>query len=117
MTILSSQLGSDYRPSLTAALTALVDAGIPVHLPGTDGYAALTRTSNLVKAIAPAGVVAARDAQDISLTLRVAAAAGAAVAVQGTGHGATETMQHAILVSTVALDEITVHAGERWARV
>ena len=38
-------------------------------------------------------------------------------AVQGTGHGATETMQDAILVSTAALDEVTVHADERWARI
>jgi hypothetical protein len=117
MTILSSQVGADYRPAPLAALTALADSGIPVHLPGTDDYAALTRTSNLVKAIAPAGVVAVRDARDISRTLRVAAAAGVPVAVQGTGHGATETMQDAILVSTVALDELTVHAQERWARV
>ena len=117
MTILSSQLGSDYRPVPTAALTALADSGTPVHLQGTDGYAALTRTSNLVKAIAPAGVVAARDAQDISRTLSLAATAGVRVAVQGTGHGATETMQDAILVSTADLLELTVHAEERWARI
>ncbi|WP_028045191.1 FAD-binding oxidoreductase [Cellulomonas sp. URHE0023] len=117
MTILSSHVGADHRPVPAAALTALADAGVPVHLPGTDGYVALTRTSNLVKAIAPAGVVAARDAQDISLTLRLAAAAGVQVAVQGTGHGATETMQDAILVSTVALDEVTLHAQDRWVRV
>lgn len=117
MTILSSPVGSDYRPSPAAALTTLVDTGIPVHLPGTDEYAALTRTSNLVKAIAPAGVVAVRDAHDVSHALRVAATAGVRVAVQGTGHGATETMQDAILVSTVALDEVTVHADERWARI
>ncbi|WP_028050484.1 FAD-binding oxidoreductase [Cellulomonas sp. URHD0024] len=117
MTILSSPVGSDYRPSPAAALVALRDAGLPVHLPGTDSYAALTRTSNLVKAIAPAGVVAVRNAQDVSRVLRSAAATGVQVAVQGTGHGATETMQDAILVSTVALDEVSVHADERWARV
>ena len=49
--------------------------------------------------------------------MRVAAAAGLRVAVQSTGHGATETMQDAILVSTAALDELTVHADERWARI
>ena len=117
MTMLSSPVGSDYRPSPTAALAALTDAGVPVHLPGTDEYAALTRTSNLVKAITPAGVVAVRDAKDVSATLRIAAAAAVRVGVQGTGHGATEAMHDAILVSTVALDEVTVHADERWARV
>ena len=49
--------------------------------------------------------------------MRVAASAGLRVAVQSTGHGATETMQDAILVSTAALDELTVHADERWARI
>lgn len=117
MTILSSSVGSDYGPSPTAALRTLTDAGLPVHLPGSAGYGALTGTSNLTKAITPAGVVAVRDARDVSRTLRVAAAAGAQVAVQGAGHGATETMQDAILVSTVALDEVTVHADERWARI
>lgn len=117
MTILSSPVGSDYRPSPTAALTALTDAGVPVHLPGSDEYAALTATSNLVKAISPAGVVAVRDAHDVSRALRLAASAGVRVGVQGTGHGATEAMHDAILVSTVALDEVTVHADERWARV
>ncbi|WP_426593160.1 FAD-binding oxidoreductase [Cellulomonas sp. McL0617] len=117
MTILSSLVGSDYRPAPAAALMALAESGVPVHLPGTDDYAALTRTSNLVKAIAPAGVVAVRDAQDVSHALRLAATAGVRVAVQGTGHGATESMQDAILVSTAALDEVTVHAGERWARI
>ncbi|WP_456826291.1 FAD-binding oxidoreductase [Cellulomonas sp. P5_E12] len=117
MTILSSQIGADYRPAAAAAIQALADSGIPVHLPGTEAYAARTGTSNLIKAIRPAAVVAARGAEDISRTLRLAATAGLRVAVQGTGHGATETMQDAILVSTGALDELTVHADERWARI
>ena len=117
MTILSSLVGSDFRPSPTAALSALADAGVPVHLPGTDEYAARTRTSNLTQPISPVGVVAARDADDVSATLLLAASAGVPVAVQGTGHGATETMADALLVSTVDLDELTVHADERWARI
>ncbi|MET0788025.1 MAG: FAD-binding oxidoreductase [Cellulomonas sp.] len=117
MTILSSPIGADYRPATAAAVQALADSGVPVHLPGTEAYTALTGTSNLTKAISPAAVVAARGADDIARTLRVAATAGLRVAVQGTGHGATETMQDAILVSTVALDELTVHADERWARI
>ncbi|MEZ0448797.1 FAD-binding oxidoreductase [Cellulomonas sp. ICMP 17802] len=117
MTILSSPTGADYRPATAAAVHALADSGVPVHLPGTEAYAALTGTSNLTKAIRPAAVVAARGADDISSTLRLAATAGLRVAVQGTGHGATETMQDAILVSTVALDEVTVHADRRWARI
>jgi hypothetical protein len=117
MTILSSPIGADYRPATAAAVQALADSGVPVHLPGTEAYTALTGTSNLTKAIRPAAVVAARDAGDVSGTLRLAATAGLQVAVQGTGHGATETMQDAILVSTAGLDELTVHADERWARI
>ena len=117
MTILSSPIGADYRPATAAAVTVLANAGVPVHLPGTEAYTALTGTSNLTKAIRPVAVVPARDAADISRTVRVAAAAGLRVGVQSTGHGATETMQDAILVSTAALDELTVHADERWARI
>jgi FAD/FMN-containing dehydrogenase len=117
MTILSSQTGADYRPATAAAVQALADSGIPLHLPGTEAYAARTGTSNLTKAIRPAAVVAARSSDDVSRTLRLAAAAGVQVAVQGTGHGATESMQDTILVSTVALDELTVHPDARWARI
>src|SRR5688572_6519998 len=92
MTILGSPTGADYRPATTAAVTVLAAAGVPVHLPGTDAYAALTGTSNLTKAIRPVAVVAVRDAADITRTVRVAASAGLRVAVQSTGHGATETM-------------------------
>ena len=53
MTILSSPIGADYRPATAAAVTVLTDAGVPVHLPGTEAYAALTGTSNLTKAIQP----------------------------------------------------------------
>ena len=53
MTILSSPIGADYRPATAAAVTVLADAGVPVHLPGTEAYAALTGTSNLTKAIRP----------------------------------------------------------------
>lgn len=117
MTILSSPIGADYRPATAAAVAALTNAGVPVHLPGTEAYAALTGTSNLTKAIQPVAVVPVRDAADVTRTVRVAASAGLRVAVQSTGHGATETMQDAILVSTAALDELTVHADERWARI
>ena len=117
MTLLSSPIGADYRPATAAALTALASSGVPVHLPGTEAYTALTRTSNLTKAIRPVAVVPVRDAADITRTVRVAASAGLRVAVQSTGHGATESMQDAILVSTAALDELTVHADERWARI
>jgi len=117
MTILSSQLGPDYRPAGPAAARALQDVVADVHLPGSDRYAALTRTTNLTHAISPVAVVEARSPMDVSRTLRLAAAFGTPVAVQGTGHGATEEMRDAVLVHTAAFDEVTVHPEERWARV
>ncbi|WP_203758710.1 FAD-binding oxidoreductase [Cellulomonas chitinilytica] len=117
MTILSSLIGSDYRPAGSAAARALQDVVTDVHLPGSDRYAALTRTSNLTHAISPVAVVEARSPMDVSRTLRLAAAFGTPVAVQGTGHGATEEMRDAILVHTAAFDEVTIHPQERWARV
>ena len=69
MTILSSPLSADYRPATAAAVTALANAGVPVHLPGTEAYTALTVTSNLTKAIQPVAVVPVRDAADISRLL------------------------------------------------
>lgn len=118
MTTLSLTFGTDHLPADPApAIRALTDVVERVHLPGTGAYEALTRTSNLTKAIRPLAVVEARDARDVSRTLRLAAAFGVRVAVQGTGHGATERMNDAILVHTHLLDEVTVHPEERWARI
>ena len=118
MTILSSPIGADYRPATAAAVQALADSGVPVHLPGTEAYAALHGHQQPHQGDPPRRPSSPRAAPtDVSRTLRVAATAGLRVAVQGTGHGATETMQDAILVSTAALDELTVHADERWARI
>lgn len=117
MSFVSPALGTDSRPTGAAAVRALRDAVPAVHLPGTDGYARLTATSNLTHRLSPLAVVEATGPADVSATLRIAAAFGVQVAVQGTGHGATEEMRDAILVHTAALDELTVHADERWARV
>ncbi|MGY4645377.1 FAD-binding oxidoreductase [Cellulomonas sp. URHB0016] len=117
MTILSSQTGPDFRPAAPAAARALQDLVPDVHLPGSARYATLTRTTDLVRTVSPVAVVEARSPVDVSRTVRLAAAFGTAVAVQSTGHGATEEMRDAILVHTGAFDEITVHPEERWARV
>ena len=113
----TAAIGTEFRPATATAVAALTDALDRVHLPGSDRYAELTVTSNVTKAVRPLAVVEATSPADVSLTLRIAASAGVPVAVAGTGHGATETMQDAVLVHTAALDELTVHADERWARV
>lgn len=117
MSFVSPVLGTGRRPVTAAAVRALADAVPVVHLPGSDDYARLTATSNLVQRISPLAVVEAGSPADVSATLRLAAAFGVQVAVQGTGHGATDEMRDAVLVHTAALDEVTVHAEERWARV
>src|SRR4051812_25480467 len=70
MTTPSLTLGTDHLPADPApavrALTGVVEG---VHLPGTGAYEALTRTSNLAKAIRPLAVVEARDARDVGRTL------------------------------------------------
>ncbi len=116
MSTSTPRLDAAYRPATPAAIRALQDTGVPLHLPATDGYTRLASTSNLTKAISPAALVEARDERDVSTTLRLAAAFGVKVAVQGTGHGATEAMTDAICVHTHALDEVTVDPSG-WARV
>lgn len=106
-----------FEPAAVPAVRALVDAVPAVHLPDSDGYRRLTVTSNITHAVRPLAVVEATSADDVSTTLRLAAAFGVAVAVAGTGHGATESMSGAVLVHTAALDELEVHADERWARI
>src|SRR5690349_13970031 len=117
MSFVSPALGTDSRPTGAAAVRALRDAVPAVHLPGTDGYARLTATSNLTRRVSPLAVVEAAGPADVSATLRIAAAFGVQVGVQSTGHGATEEMRDAILVHTAGLDELTIHPEERWARV
>ena len=116
MTVLT--LDTDRRPLHADTLVRALEQVAPlVHRPGSDRYAALTSTLNLSLAVRPVAVVEATGPADVSATLRLAAAFGVRVGVQSTGHGATETMDGAVLVHTGSLDELEVHADERWARV
>jgi len=110
-------VGTAFRPASAAAVGALAGAVAHLHLPGDARYGELTVTSNITKAVRPLAVVEVTSPEEVSATLRIAAASGVPVAVAGTGHGATETMADAILVHTAALDEIEIHAAQRWARV
>ncbi|WP_019136193.1 FAD-binding oxidoreductase [Cellulomonas massiliensis] len=116
MTVLTPD--TDRRPRTADTLVRALEEVAPlVHRPGSDRYAALTRTLNLAVAVRPLAVVEAAGPADVSATVRLAAAFGVPVGVQSTGHGATEEMAGAVLVHTGSLDEVTVHADERWARV
>jgi FAD/FMN-containing dehydrogenase len=73
----------------------------------------------------PAAVVGPRTAHDVAATIRFVADHGLTAGVQATGHGAEASLAGHLLVSTKALDEVTVHpegwarvgAGVKWARV
>jgi FAD/FMN-containing dehydrogenase len=65
----------------------------------------------------PAAVVEVSDAGDVVAVVRWAREHGRVVAAQPRGHGATTTLDGAVLLRTAALDEVWVDAGARVARV
>ena len=102
------------RPAWRDALAAAVG---PVLFPEDDGYAALAMPWNVAVPSRPAAVVYAADAEDVARTLRFATEHRIPVTVQCTGHGAVAGTDDALLIATRRLDECTVHADARWARV
>jgi UDP-N-acetylenolpyruvoylglucosamine reductase len=89
-----------------------------LFLPGEPGYEVATPW-NVAVPRTPRAVVAAASAADVVATVRFAAAAGLRVSVQRTGHGAVPLggEDDVLLVHTGALDECTVDAAARTARV
>ncbi|UZN03218.1 FAD-binding oxidoreductase [Cellulomonas sp. S1-8] len=113
-------------PTRARALADALDGLVPVHLPGTAEHAALAATVNLALARRPALVAAPRTPREVAHVVRAAGEHGVPVAVQGTGHGASAGLDGAVLVSTAALDHLTLlpalgsahlGAGVRWAQV
>lgn len=84
--------------------------------PGDDAYAQLATPWNVAVQTRPTAVVEARNVQDIVASIRYAASAGLAVAVQATGHGIATSMDDTLLIHTGRLDECVVHP-DGWARV
>lgn len=119
--VAASPVAASAVPATPTPVVAALRAALPaVHLPGTPAYAALTGTFNLAAPVTPLAVVAAADAADVAdvaTTLHVAAAHGVPVAVQSTGHGPRGRLADAVLLSTRALDELTVDPATRTARV
>jgi len=105
-------------PPQRVALDALraVVSGV-VAEPHEDAYAEHATPWNLAVAMAPTAVVAVRTAEDVVATVRFASDHGLTVGVQATGHAPVSALAGHLLISTRALDEVTVHAEERWARV
>ncbi|HET6876406.1 MAG TPA: FAD-binding oxidoreductase [Jatrophihabitans sp.] len=85
--------------------------------PYEAAYEELVTPWNLAIEMRPAAVVAARSAEDVRATVAFANEHGLRVGVQATGHGAVSSLAGDILVVTRGLDEVTVYAEQRWARV
>jgi hypothetical protein len=124
---MSVTLGAPVAPERSSAPLDLLRCELTgeVHTPDDALYDALVTPWNLAVPMRPAAVVAPRTAHDVAATVRFAGDHGLTVGVQATGHGAVASLAGHILVSTEALDEVTVHpegwarvgAGVKWARV
>lgn len=88
----------------------------PVALPGEQVYARATPW-NVAAPVRPAAVVLASSATDVAAVMRFATVRGFRVAVQATGHGATEIGADTILVLTSGLSGCVIDVVERTARV
>lgn len=88
-----------------------------VLLPGEQDFEQAAKPWNLAVAQRVAAVVEATDAADVAALVRYAREAGLTVTAQPSGHGASGDTDGVILLRTGRLDELTIHPGERWARV
>ena len=94
--------------------------GGAVHLPGDPGYDLARAPWNVQAATFPAAVAYPAFADEVADVLRAAAAAGLAVAPQGTGHGAARSqgrLGDAVLLRTAAFGELSIDEDRRIARV
>ncbi|HSF26355.1 MAG TPA: FAD-binding oxidoreductase [Actinomycetes bacterium] len=85
--------------------------------PDSPGWPEEVAAYNLAVAHTPRLVVVAADAQDVAAAVRYAGAHALPVAVQATGHGAEVAIDGGLLVSTRALDSVTIDPARRTATV
>lgn len=93
--------------------------GGAVHLPGDPAYDMARTPWNVRVSDLPAAVAYPATPDEVAEVLRAAAAAGLAVAPQGTGHGAPALggrLADAVLLRTAAMTELSVDAERRIAR-
>jgi FAD/FMN-containing dehydrogenase len=104
-------------PVRAAALRGL--CGGSVHLPGDPSYDMARSPWNLHIDDFPAAVAYPAFPDEVAEVLRTAAAAGLAIAVQGTGHGAPPLqgrLTDAVLLRTSAMTELHVDPERRTVR-
>jgi FAD/FMN-containing dehydrogenase len=94
--------------------------GGAVHLPGDPAYDMAREPWNLLASDHPAAVAYPAFPDEVADVVRAAAAAGLAVAAQGTGHGAPPLqgrLGDAVLLRTSAMNEVHIDVEKRVARV
>lgn len=91
--------------------------GGAVYEPADAGYATEAAAFNTAVAHKPHAVVAASSADDVAETVRVARDARVKVSVQATGHGAIAPLEGGILISTRALQGVSVDPETRVATI
>ena len=98
----------------------------PVYTPNDAGYAPEAAGFNVLVQHAPQYVVAVKSTQDVAETIRFARENKLPVSVQATGHGTYAPITSGVLISTKALNHVsidpaartaTVGAGARWEPV
>lgn len=88
-----------------------------IRLPGDPAFHAALPGYNLAVQHAPAALVLAASADDVAHTVRAARAAGLAVAVRATGHGAAPAGPGSVLLDTSGLQDLAVDPAARTVRV
>ena len=89
----------------------------PVLTAGDAEYAADAGGYNLAVVHEPDVIVEATSSADVAATIGWAAEHGLPVAVQATGHGATERMTDGVLINTRRMQDVQVDREGRTARV
>ncbi|NRD50009.1 FAD-binding oxidoreductase [Corallococcus exiguus] len=98
----------------------------PVYTPNDAGYAPESAGFNVLVSHSPQYVVAVKSTQDVAEAIRFARENQLPVAVQATGHGTYASITSGMLLSTKALNHVsidpatriaTIGAGARWEPV
>jgi FAD/FMN-containing dehydrogenase len=85
--------------------------------PEDDGFADAARPWNVAVEHHPDLLLEASSPEDVVAGVHWAAAQGMPIAVQSTGHGATESINEGLLISTRRLDTVELDVANRTARV
>lgn len=108
-------------PALAAEVVAALRSQLrgSVLLPHDDGYAAARRVWNAAIDRRPSAIATCADAEDVAVTLRIAARHGAPVTVRGGGHNVAgrSLRDGAVLLDLSRLRGVEVNAAARVAAV